>query len=110
MRSTEWIGLILALVWASDAGANGLTGTIDALQVDLTVNGAFVRLSGNPTFDGGAGCQNSWATGDIESEKFMIYIWPALMSAKSQGKQVLINVSGCLNGYPRIVLVQINAT
>jgi hypothetical protein len=98
-----------AILFAASAGANTVTATIDALQVDLLSNGGYVRLTGNPNFDGG-GCSNLWATNSLDEDKFMIYIWPLLMSAKSQGKTVSVSVTGCLNGYPRITFAQINPT
>ena len=91
------------------AYGNSLTGTIDALLVDPGQNGGFVRLTGTPSFDG-TGCTNGWASGNLDDDRFMIYIWPALMSAKSQGKSVTISVSGCYVGFPKIAWVQINAT
>lgn len=91
------------------ANANTLTVTIDRLQVHRVTNAGYVYLTGAPLFDGG-GCSSPWATGDLDDTHFMVYFWPMLMSAKSQGKSVTISVSGCSGDYPKIEMVQINAS
>lgn len=99
-----------ALLAATSAHANSLPGMVDTLQAHVPTNGGYVKLAGSPTFDG-SGCTSIWASGDMNDDKFMIYIWPMLMTAKNQGKSVTINVDGCTAaGYPRITWVQINPT
>lgn len=86
--------------------ANELTGTIHTLHVNLQTNLAHIYLDGSPIFNGG-GCTNRWTANPLDEEKFMIYIWPALMNAKNRGFAVSVNVSGCVDGYPRIVSVDV---
>jgi hypothetical protein len=101
---------VAALFAAESAQANYVPGMVDTLQIHVPTNNGYVKLSGSPTFDGGA-CSSVWAAGDLNDEKFMIYIWPMLMTAKNQGKSVTVNVDGCTSaGYPRITWVQINPT
>ena len=98
-----------SLLISSAAHANYFTATIDTLQIDTASNGGYVKLTGLPVFDG-TGCTGVWASGDLDDQRFMIYLWPLLMSAKNNGKSVTVNVSGCLSGYPRITWAQVNAT
>jgi hypothetical protein len=98
----------LVLLFAGNVHANDLSGTVDAMQIYPPWNRGFIRLTGSPNFDGG-GCPAPWAIGDLDDQTFMVYIWPALMSAKNNNKPVLISVSGCMNGYPKINWVQLNS-
>lgn len=108
MKRLGPIVTITSLLLATVTQANNLTATVDSLQIDPTSGGGYVRLTGLPTFDGN-GCTSSWARGSLDDDKFMIYMWPALMNAKNQAKSVTIYVSGCDVGYPRITLIQLNA-
>jgi hypothetical protein len=107
--NTGWTALSASLLLWGVADANTLTGIIDTLQVHPPTNGGYVRLTGLPTFDATT-CSGIWAKGDLDNEKFMIYIWPLLVSAKNQGKSVTINVVGCSTGYPVIDWIQVNPT
>jgi hypothetical protein len=109
MKRAPWIVLAVAVIANSAVSANNPTATVYNLQVHLPTNMAYVQLAGSPTFDGG-GCTAAWAVGSLDDDKFMIYIWPALMSAKNQGKSVTVNVTGCLGGYPKITWIQLNPT
>lgn len=100
---------LIGVLFCSNAHANTLTATIDALQIHPESNGGYVRLTGSPNFDGG-GCSGVWAKGSLDDDKFMIYIWPALMSAKARGVSVTINVTGCAGPHAQITWIQINAT
>ena len=82
-------------VWATP-----VTGTITAMQIYGPWRTGFVQLSGGQ-FDGG-GCPNAWASGSLDDDIFMIYIWPALLNAKNHTATVTIDVNGCVNGYPKI--------
>jgi len=105
----QWIALTASLGLTAVAGANTLTGSVAVLQAHPGTNGGYVRLIGDPTFDG-TSCTSIWAKGELDNDKFMVYIWPLLVTAKNQGKTVTINVVGCSGGYPLIDYVQINAT
>jgi hypothetical protein len=110
-RSTWVRPVLIAAGWlvAGLAHANSFTATIESLQLDSGSNAGYVRLTGQPTFDGG-GCTNYWARGALDDERFMVYFWPALMSAKNHGFSVTVFVNGCQGGYPLITVVQVNAT
>jgi hypothetical protein len=90
------------------AVATPITGTIDTVHINTQTNRAHVSLVGQPAFDGG-GCSSQWPGNDMDDDKFMIYVWPALMSAKSKGFPVVIHVSGCVGGYPKIVWVDVKS-
>ena len=109
MKLTYWMSLSAALLGSAAAQANELTATIETLQIHPPTNSGYVRLTGVPVFNDGA-CTSTWAKGDLNDDRFMIYIWPVLMSAKSQGKSVTISVSDCESGYPRIAWIQLNST
>lgn len=101
----------LCTMWAGvSPAAVTLTSTIEALQIHPATNGGYVKLTSFPTINEGA-CSAQWAYGDLDDEKFMIYIWPALMLAHSKGRTVTIHFSGCLasSSTPRIAWVQVNA-
>jgi hypothetical protein len=87
-------------VWAAS-----VTGTITVMQIYGPWRTGFVQLSGGQ-FDGG-GCPNAWASGSFDDDIFMIEIWPALINAKNHGATVTIDVSGCVNGYPKIDFVNL---
>jgi hypothetical protein len=88
------------------AFANQLSGTIHTMHVNLETNMAHVYFTGSPAFDGG-GCGGRWTGNLISDDKFMTYIWPLLAMAKSRNLPVLISVSGCVNGYPKIYWVDV---
>jgi hypothetical protein len=90
------LALACPIVWATP-----VTGTITVMQIYGPWRTGFVQLSGAPQFDGG-GCPNAWASGSLDDDVFMIYIWPALLNAKNRSATVVIDVNGCVNGYPKI--------
>jgi hypothetical protein len=90
------LGVSCQTVWA-----NSVTGTITTMQIYGPWRTGFVQLSGAPQFDGG-GCPNVWASGSLDDDIFMIYIWTALVNAKNHSATVTIDVNGCVNGYPKI--------
>ena len=89
------------------AHADTHTAVVRTLQVHPPTNGGYVQLAGVPNFSGGV-CNSPWAIGRLDDQNFMVYIWPALMSAKNQGKSVTITVSGCVGNYPLIEWIQVN--
>jgi hypothetical protein len=107
MIVTRWICALFALAFFTSVQANTVTGVVEVMQVHPPSNGGFVRFVGLPTFDGG-GCTSMWAVGDLSDEKFMIYMWPALLNAKNHAASVSITVSGCIGTYPRIEWIQLN--
>jgi hypothetical protein len=98
--------LAAAAAMAASAQANTVSGTIHTLHVSTESNMGYIYLDGMPTFDGG-GCTGPWTGNSLDEDKFMIYLWPALMSAKNKGFSVSISVNGCVNGYPRIVGIDV---
>ena len=97
---------IAAVALSGNAWADSRSGTIHTLHVNLQSRMAHVYLDGLPTFQGGS-CSGTWTGNSIDDQDFLIYIWPALMSAKNKGFAVTIEVSGCLNGYPKIVSIDV---
>jgi hypothetical protein len=111
-RRTPTFALVTALVsffLATNAHANHFTATVETLQGHPGTNGGYVRLTGQPTFEGD-GCTNYWAKGLLDDEQFMIYMWPLLITVKRHGVTVTVGVEGCNEGYPRISWVQVNPT
>ena len=98
IRKVLWAFALLALSQAASAAY--VTGTITIMQAYGPLRAGFVQLSGGQ-FDGG-GCPSAWASGSFDDDLFMIEIWPALLNAKNHAATVTIDVSGCLNGYPKI--------
>lgn len=99
----------LGIMWTGvSSAAVTLTSTIEALQVVPTANGVFVKLTGYPSIAEGA-CANPWGQGDLDDDKFMTYVWPALLLAHSKGRTVTIQFSGCQGIHPRISWIQVNA-
>lgn len=101
----RYIFAILILV-SSSVMANTLTGTIHTLHINLATNHGHIYLDGTPSFDGG-GCVAAWTSNSLDEEKFMIYMWPALINAKNHGYVVAITVDGCEMGYPKIVAIDV---
>lgn len=106
-RLSPFILLMAGAFGTIAARANTLTATVETLQIEAASNSGFVRLTGQPTFDGG-GCTSYWARGALDDQTFMVYFWPALLSAKNKGVTVSVIASGCSNGFPVITLVQVN--
>jgi len=109
MKGMRWVVLAVAASTSVGISANGNLGTVANLQLHLPTNMGYVQLAGSPTFDGG-GCSQQWAAASLDDPKFMTYIWPALLSAKNQGKSVTISVNGCLGGFPKIDWIQLHPT
>lgn len=105
MSIVRYMVVLLALV-SSSVMANTLTGTIHTLHINLATNHGHIYLDGSPTFDGG-GCPAAWTSNSLDEEKFMIYMWPALVNAKNHGYFVSITVDGCESSYPRIVAIDV---
>jgi len=96
-----------AIIAASQtASANQLSGTIHTMHVNLDTNMVHVYLTGSPGFDG-PGCGGRWTGNSISDDKFMTNIWPLLAMAKSRGLTVTIGVSGCVNGFPKVVWIDV---
>jgi hypothetical protein len=107
--STTVGAALVALGWVPEAAfATPITGMIDTVNINTQTNLAHVSLVGLPLFDGG-GCSSQWPGNDMDDEKFMIYVWPAIMNAKSKGFPVVIHVSGCVGGYPKIVWIDVKS-
>ncbi|GFE80190.1 hypothetical protein GCM10011487_21900 [Steroidobacter agaridevorans] len=101
----------LCTLWAGATSAEIIvTSTIAALQIYPASNGGYVKLTGHPTISYDL-CSGEYGYGDLNDEKFMIYIWPALLLAHSKGRTVKIGFSGgCGPGAaPRIAWVEVNA-
>ena len=99
--------VVLFFVLVSNAVyANGLTGIIHTLHVNLQSNRAHIYLDGKPNFDGG-GCATYWTGNSLDDTKFMQYVWPLLLTAYTKNDPITVNVSGCLDGYPQIISVDI---
>jgi hypothetical protein len=86
--------------------AASLTGLIQTLHINLQTNYAHVQFVGAPTIYE-AGCPSVWTANSLDEEKFMKHVWPLLIAAKASGVQVTITTSDCVNGYPRIVTIDI---
>lgn len=96
--------MVLMLMGSSNVRANTITGTIHTLHINTETNRGHIYLDGSPSFDGG-GCPGMWTGNSLNDEKFMIYIWPALVNAKNKNYVVSVTVNGCESGYPRIVAI-----
>jgi hypothetical protein len=98
--------VVAAMTMVASAHANTVTGTIHTLHINTQSNMGHIYLDGQPLFDG-TGCTGPWTGNSLDEDKFMIYLWPALTNAKNKGYPVSIVVEGCLNGYPRIVSIDV---
>lgn len=106
MKARTFAAALIGLSTFS-AMAGSVTGTIHTLHVNLESNMAHIYLDGQPLFDGG-GCSYMWTGNSLDDEKFMVYIWPALMNAKAHNFTVTITTNGCQVGaYPKIVAIDV---
>lgn len=106
MKAHKLWTTLLAVLSASSAPAGSVTGTIHTLHIDLNSNTAHIYLDGQPQFDGN-GCSYMWTGNSLDDEKFMIWVWPALMNAKNHNFPVTITTSGCVGIYPKIVWIDV---
>jgi len=100
--------IILGLMAVSSISfAESHIGTIHTLHVNLETERVHVHFTGKPFFHEGS-CSSIWTSNTLDDTKFMVYIWPLLMHAKSKQEKISIVVKGCNGSYPKISSVDVS--
>jgi hypothetical protein len=100
---------MVAAFWSAGASAVTVSSTIEALQVEPGSQGVYIKLAGYSAINETSCNTNPWGFGDMNNEDFMIYIYPALLTAHAKSRSVTIGFAGCNGQYARIGWVQVNA-
>ena len=105
-RKSVLYSVSVAAFFCGRALAGETIGTIHTLHVNSAIGRAYVQLEGLPYFDGG-GCSSYWTNNLTSDEPFMKTVWPLLLTAKASGTPVKIYTTGCQDGWPKIVGVDL---
>jgi TolB-like protein len=82
------------------------TGVIQTIDFNRGDNLVKVFLKGKPIVGAGS-CQSYWSVNSLKNEKFMKFVKPNLVAAKSNKQRVKIWVTGCNGRFPKIYEVDL---